>query len=218
MTAVLILCRHGNTFATGEKVVMVGAHQDLPLTDEGMRQASDVGAALRGIATRVRRIISGPLKRTKVYADVLKRSSGISASISIDERLIELDYGAWNGLSNDEIVALSGEESLREWHERGIRPAHVQFSPSESSVTQEVSELLRESERHAGVTVIVTSNGRLREFRRLAEASSASTGGQRVDGKVRTGGSCVLVASDRGLKIIAWNCDSNGLEVALSGL
>jgi len=214
MKSALILCRHGNTFAQGEKVVMVGAREDLPLTEQGLRQAADVGAALRGIASRVERIISGPLRRTRVYADVLKRSSGAGAVISIDNRLTELDYGQWSGLSNEEIAALSGEEALRAWQERGVRPAQVQFYPSETSVAEEVSDLLRESESRSGVTIIVTSNGRLREFRRLVQAKDEP----REDGKVRTGGSCVLVPGGSGWRIVAWNCDPKELEVALAEL
>jgi probable phosphoglycerate mutase len=84
MKSVVILCRHGNTFAKGEKVVMVGAKEDLPLTDEGFRQAADVGEALRGVASQIARIISGPLQRTRVFADIVRQSSGASAPISID--------------------------------------------------------------------------------------------------------------------------------------
>jgi len=214
MKSVLILCRHGNTFVKGEKVVMVGAREDLPLTEEGLRQASEVGAALRGIAARVERIISGPLQRTRVYADVFKGSCGAVAPIAIDNRLTELDYGEWSGLSNEEIAALSGEEALRAWQDRGVRPPGIQFHPSETSVAQELSDLLRESESRSGVTIVVTSNGRLREFRRLVEAKDEPYG----DGKVRTGGSCVLVPGDSGWRIVAWNCDPKELEVALAEL
>lgn len=144
MSSVVILCRHGNTFAKGEKVVMVGAEQDLPLTDEGLRQAADVGEALQGVASKIDRIVSGPLRRTRVFADLVKQSSGASAPISIDTRLTELDYGAWSGLSNEEIAALSGEEALRQWQDHGVRPPHVRFEPTAESLAQELTSLLRE--------------------------------------------------------------------------
>ena len=35
----LILSRHGNTFSPGEKAVWVGRRSDLPLVEEGRRQA-----------------------------------------------------------------------------------------------------------------------------------------------------------------------------------
>jgi probable phosphoglycerate mutase len=211
MSSVVILCRHGNTFAKGEKVVMVGAKEDLPLTDEGLRQAADVGEALRCVASKINRIVSGPLQRTRVFADIVQRSSGAIALISIDARLTELDYGEWSGLSNEEIAALSGEEALRQWQERGVRPPYVRFEPSAESLSEELTSLLRELETQSGVSVVVSSNGRLREFRRLIESGEAIRG----DGKVRTGGSCVLVSSDSGWKIVAWNCDPKALEAAL---
>ncbi|MEY4699945.1 MAG: hypothetical protein RL326_132 [Pseudomonadota bacterium] len=211
MSSVVILCRHGNTFTKGEKVVMVGAKEDLPLTDEGLRQAASVGEALRCVASKINRIVSGPLQRTRVFADIVKQSSGTSAPISIDARLTELDYGAWSGLSNEEIVALSGEEALRQWQEHGVRPPHMRFEPSAESLAHELTSLLRELETQSGVCVVVSSNGRLREFRRLIESNDTIRG----DGKVRTGGSCVLVLSSSGWKIVAWNCDSKALEAAL---
>jgi broad specificity phosphatase PhoE len=213
MKSVVILCRHGNTFAKGEKVVMVGAKEDLPLTDEGLRQAADVGEALRGVASQIARIISGPLQRTRVFADIVRQSSGASAPISIDERLIELDYGSWSGLSNEEIAAFSGEEALRQWQENGVRSPKVRFHPSAEAVAQELTSLLCELENQPGVSVVVSSNGRLREFRRLVESKSGAIPG---DGKVRTGGSCVLVSSNGDWKILAWNSDPKGLEVSLA--
>ena len=47
MKRLVILCRHGNTFNAGEKVFMVGAQEDLPLTEHGCRQATQLGEAIR---------------------------------------------------------------------------------------------------------------------------------------------------------------------------
>jgi probable phosphoglycerate mutase len=213
MKSVVILCRHGNTFAKGDKVVMVGAKEDLPLTDEGLRQAACVGEALRNVASRITRIISGPLQRTRVFSDIVKQSSGASAPISIDQRLTELDYGEWSGLSNDEIIALSSEEALLEWQENGVRPRGITFYPSAETLAQETMSLLQEFKNQPGISVVVSSNGRLREFRRLVESETGAIPG---DGKVRTGGSCVLVLSDGDWKILAWNSDPRGLEASLA--
>ncbi len=218
MRSVVILCRHGNTFSAGEKVVMVGAQEDLPLTEHGLQQAVDVGTALRGIAPHIQRIVSGPLLRTSVFAEVLKVSSGSAAPISIDKRLLELDYGAWSGLSNEEIIAMSGEIALQEWQEKGIRPKATQFHPSEESSIAEVASVLRELENGAGVSVIVSSNGRLREFRRLAEAVDGRLQQPKNSGKVRTGGSCVLERVASGWRVVAWDCDSQGLQGVLAEL
>ena len=67
----LLLARHGNTFNKGDKVVWVGARTDLPLTAKGREQALALGQALAPFAPRIKRVISGPLLRTREHAGIL---------------------------------------------------------------------------------------------------------------------------------------------------
>ena len=67
----LLLARHGNTFNKGDKVVWVGARTDLPLTVKGCEQALALGQALAPFAPRIKRVISGPLLRTREHAGIL---------------------------------------------------------------------------------------------------------------------------------------------------
>jgi broad specificity phosphatase PhoE len=67
----LLLARHGNTFNKGDKVVWVGARTDLPLTAKGCEQALALGQALLPFAPRIKRVISGPLLRTREHAGIL---------------------------------------------------------------------------------------------------------------------------------------------------
>ncbi len=67
----LLLARHGNTFDKGDKVVWVGARTDLPLTSKGREQAQALGQALAPSAARIKRIISGPLLRTRDAATII---------------------------------------------------------------------------------------------------------------------------------------------------
>jgi broad specificity phosphatase PhoE len=67
----LLLARHGNTFNKGDKVVWVGARTDLPLTAKGHEQALALGQALAPFAPRIKRVISGPLLRTREHAGFL---------------------------------------------------------------------------------------------------------------------------------------------------
>jgi len=150
MSAFVILCRHGNTFATGDKVVMVGASEDLPLTAHGVEQARAVGEALATSSLAPIRIISGPLQRTKVFAERVRAETKASAVIEIDQRLIEFDYGAWSGLSNDEIVELSGREALEGWQERSERPCDVSFSPSPEDARADAVSLMDELSKLTG--------------------------------------------------------------------
>ena len=67
----LLLARHGNTFNKGDKVVWVGARTDLPLTAKGREQAQALGQALVPFAPQIKRVISGPLLRTREHAAIL---------------------------------------------------------------------------------------------------------------------------------------------------
>ena len=67
----LLLARHGNTFNKGDKVVWVGARTDLPLTAKGREQARALGQALMPFAPQIKRVISGPLLRTREHAAIL---------------------------------------------------------------------------------------------------------------------------------------------------
>jgi probable phosphoglycerate mutase len=207
MRSVVILCRHGNTFERGDKVVMVGANEDHPLTSHGIQQARSVGVALAAVNVVPSRIISGPLQRTKVFAEQVRSETNAAAPIEIDERLIEFDYGAWSGLSNDEIVEISGQPALDAWQERSERPSGVTFVPSVERARADAVDLMRELESLAGVAVIVTSNGRLREFGQLL-----SRGSSLPSYKVRTGHSCVLVREGDQWKVLGWDLNPDQLK------
>lgn len=198
MKPLVILCRHGNTFNKGDKVVMVGAREDLPLTARGIEQATEVGKALATAGVSPSRIVSGPLKRTKVFAEVLQAETKAATSIEIDNRLCEFDYGAWSGLSNEEIVDLSGKDALEAWQERSVRPSGITFVPSQDEAREDARALLTELGSCPGVSVIVTSNGRLREMGRLIASTSLSF-------KVGTGHACVLARDGGEWKILGWN-------------
>lgn len=208
MKHLVILCRHGNTFEKGEKVVMVGAREDLPLTAQGIEQAHALGKALAAASVIPARILSGPLKRTKVFAEVLQAETSASAVVEIDSRLCEFDYGAWSGLSNEEIVAISGKENLDAWQERSVRPPGVPFTPSQEVAREEANALLQGLESCNGACVVVTSNGRLRELGRII-----STMGQSF--KVGTGHACVLVREGGAWKIVGWNLGPEQLTQAI---
>lgn len=208
MKSLVILCRHGNTFEKGDKVVMVGAREDLPLTGRGIEQATLMGRTLAEVGVIPSRLISGPLKRTKVFADILKTETKTSAAVEIDNRLCEFDYGAWSGLSNEEILALSGKETLEAWQERSVRPSGIAFTPSQDEARDEAKTLLRELESCAGVCVVVTSNGRLRELGSVISTTSRSF-------KVSTGHACIIVRDGDSWTIVDWDLSPERLALSL---
>jgi len=212
MRSVVILCRHGNTFEKGDKVVMVGAREDLPLTSQGIEQGRAVGVALASSKATPARILSGPLQRTKVFAEQVRSETGTSARVEIDERLIEFDYGAWSGLSNEEIAALSGQSALDAWQERSERPSGITFVPSAEQARSEAAGLMNELARGEGVCLVVTSNGRLREFGQLLSAAATVP-----SYKVKTGHACVILREGTQWRVLGWDLDPERLNNLLSG-
>lgn len=213
MKPVLILSRHGNTFAKGEKVVMVGAREDLPLTQQGIEQARAVANALVSSQIVPARIVSGPLLRTRVFAEQVKTITRSEAELEIDPRLTEFDYGAWSGLSNEEIVALSGAEALEAWQERSERPSGVTFSPSIAEARADAAALLNEIVDLRGPCLVITSNGRLREFGHLLAPAATST-----SYKVKTGHSCLVVREGDAWQVVGWDLSPEHLATLLRGL
>jgi probable phosphoglycerate mutase len=215
MKPLVILCRHGNTFEKGDKVVMVGAHEDLPLTSYGVEQAKSVGRALAAGNVTPDRVISGPLKRTKVFAEHVIAETKAATSLEIDHRLVEFDYGSWSGLSNEEIIALSGKDALDAWQECSVRPAGIAFEPSPEQARSDASALLHELSSVNGVIVVVTSNGRLREFGNvLTQLSSANS----QSFKVKTGHACVLEKAESGWRVLGWDLAPDELAPMLTSL
>jgi broad specificity phosphatase PhoE len=89
----LIVVRHGRTEANAGRRLL--GRLDLPLDDLGTAQA----AALVAAVGPVDQVVSSPLLRTRQTA------AGFDAPVSIDERLVELDYGEYDGLPLDEVPA-----------------------------------------------------------------------------------------------------------------
>ncbi len=96
----LLLTRHGMTPA-GD--AMLGGQLDVPLAPEGLVQAEALARRLAGV--RIDRIIASPMLRALETAQVL----ATGRPVEVEERLRELDYGRWEGLSYAEMEARDPE-------------------------------------------------------------------------------------------------------------
>lgn len=161
----LLLVRHGNTFAPGDKVVTVGRKQDLPLVASGRHQAEVLAERLKALAIPPGVLLCGPLRRARETAQII--AAPLDMEPQIDARLDELDYGRWAGLSDPEIAARFGEHPLRAWRDRGIWPTDAGWEDTEAEVLARVRALAMEAAAAGGVTVAVSSNGVLRSFLKL---------------------------------------------------
>jgi len=107
-----LLLRHGETPLSAER--RFAGRGEIPLTDEGLRQAA---AAADRLAARggTDLIVSSPLLRARQTAETVARATG--APLQADDGLAELDFGEWEGLTiaeasqrwPDEVTAWLGD-------------------------------------------------------------------------------------------------------------
>jgi broad specificity phosphatase PhoE len=109
----LILTRHGQA-APGD--LMLGGQLDLRLTPEGLEEAEALARRLSGV--RIDRIVASPMLRALETAQAI----ATGRPVEVDERLRELDYGQWEGLTYAEIEARDPE--LRARWERDPAETH----------------------------------------------------------------------------------------------
>jgi probable phosphoglycerate mutase len=92
----LWLARHGET-----EWSLAGRHTgrtDIPLTPHGERQAIALGERLRDAAFAL--VLASPLQRARHTAEL----AGFGDRLAIDEDLVELDYGDYEGRTTAEIL------------------------------------------------------------------------------------------------------------------
>jgi len=90
--------RHGRTVWNAAKRFQ--GRSDIELSEEGRAQAQALAGALRGESFD--RVFASDLVRARETARIIAEQHGLN--VEIDERLREFDFGAWEGLTWDEIV------------------------------------------------------------------------------------------------------------------
>lgn len=88
----LLLVRHGQTAVNSEGRLQGRA--DAHLTELGRAQVARLGALIAPDEPRL--VVSSPLARARATADAIAEAAGL-ATVEIDERLVELHYGEWDG-------------------------------------------------------------------------------------------------------------------------
>lgn len=202
----ILLARHGATFNPGETAYFVGARQDLPLTETGEAQARAIGQALGTAGLKPARIICGPLIRTRRTAQIAGEEARFSGAAEIDARLREIDFGAWGGKTDAQVIEEYGEDALRAWREQGRRPAGAGWSPDEDTLKDNARAVLADAAAGPGPVLLVTSNGVLRYVHQ--------TLGLDGDHKVGVGRVCAAIGGEGGISPAYWNRDpADGLSV-----
>ena len=89
----IYIIRHGQT--EKNKAMVLQGRSDQPLNEAGVRQAEQAGAYFREKGIRFDRVWSSPLIRAVQTAKLVAPE----AEVLTDERLLEMDYGPYEGAS-----------------------------------------------------------------------------------------------------------------------
>jgi broad specificity phosphatase PhoE len=88
---VIVFARHGETAPNREGLILGRA--DPGLTDEGRHQAARLADLL--VREEPVAVLTSPLLRARETAEVIAGACGLEAEA--DERLVEIDWGTWEG-------------------------------------------------------------------------------------------------------------------------
>lgn len=135
----LFLVRHGRTLINAENRLQ--GRIDHSLDEVGRRQSIEIAAALRNID----RVISSPLLRAMETAEAFNQK------IDVEPRFIELDYGDFDGISQNEV----SEDVWKNWRsDINYRPPNGEsLAELNSRVCQALNELVDEA-RERNVVVV----------------------------------------------------------------
>jgi len=95
----VLLVRHGETALNAEG--RFRGRADVPLTARGLQQAGAVAQSLVPLAPAT--VVSSPRLRARQTAEPIARS--MRAAVLVDDRLDDVDYGEWTGLTRAEVVS-----------------------------------------------------------------------------------------------------------------
>jgi alpha-ribazole phosphatase len=148
----LLIARHGQTKHNLDRRYQ--GITDAPLNETGRTQAEQLAERLAGEKIDV--IYSSPLMRSTQTAELVAKINGLD--IKTDERLREISFGEWEGMSYDEIRARSAD-LLKKWiHD----PAHIPPPNGETLIqlATRVKEAIDDiKSRHAKQDVLVVTHG-----------------------------------------------------------
>lgn len=147
----LVLLRHGQTeYSVARRY---SGHGNPALTGTGLAQAEAAAGRLARLP-ELAAVISSPLLRTKQTAEAVSAATGMG--VEFDERLTELDFGNWEGLTFAEAA-----ERDPEWHRDWLRDPTVP-TPGGESFDQVYRRVLDAQqgllERFGGGTVVLVSH------------------------------------------------------------
>jgi broad specificity phosphatase PhoE len=147
----LLLLRHGQTELSVQR--RYSGHGDPELTPLGQAQAAGAAARLARVPD-VAAVLTSPLRRARQTAEVVAAATG--APLAVRARLIETDFGKWEGLTFPEARARDPQVHA-EWlgSEEVAPPGGESFAAVGRRVAEELTDVLRE---YPGATLVVVTH------------------------------------------------------------
>ena len=151
----LVLVRHGVTEHTSERRFSGGLQSANPgLSHEGRDQIRATAEWLAPLGERIDAVVASPVRRALESGEILAERLGVP--IEEEPGFAEMEFGAWDGLTFDE-VAEHQRPALEKW--LGSLDERPGGGESLLMVQERVlAALERLLERHAGRTVVVASH------------------------------------------------------------
>jgi probable phosphoglycerate mutase len=157
----IAMFRHGPT--DWNAAHRIQGHTDIPLSDEGLRKMQGLRVPFAAA-----RIFSSPLLRARQSAAAM----GFDHPI-LDARLMEQNWGRWEGLSLQAIAEQEGKDAFTRAGRRGLfRPPGGE---SIGEVMARVDDFLRDAGREDGGAIALTHMGVLRGAYTLATGWDMAT-------------------------------------------
>jgi probable phosphomutase (TIGR03848 family) len=95
----VILLRHGRS-TSNTAHTLAGRSEGVELDEKGFAQAQDLPGRLKGLP--IKALVRSPLLRCRLTLEPL--AAALSLQPMVDDRLVEVDYGAWTGRELKELV------------------------------------------------------------------------------------------------------------------
>ena len=150
MTTFLLL-RHAHSKANSAGI-LAGQLEGIGLSNDGFAQVDKLSSALKDL--KINRIISSPMQRCLETVENLAKSK--MKRVSIDKRLIEMNYGSWSG------EKLSKLSQMKDWKVIQSKPSTFRFPNGESfkELEARIESLLKQlSRKYPKETILLITHG-----------------------------------------------------------
>jgi len=178
----ICLLRHGETAFNADGNRYCG-RTDIALTKKGVAQAERMRDLLKDF--RFNAVYSSPLQRARMTAGIV---CGNPEIIRVDQRLIEVDFGNWEGKRADEFI-VEDPEAWENWMDDPARYRAGRTGESGKMVLERLHDFYGEiCDKHCGETILVVGHNGvnrlfmadqlgmpLKNYRKIVQENSALT-------------------------------------------